>query len=343
MKSKFLGYILLIMLAWVGCSPDQYVDNTLRGIETGVSPDQWVTVPAGAFYSNTKWRVVNEDGKLDSVLVGPYYTHLEIDTIPYDFQIMATEVTYGQFAKFLNDALAKNFIKIVDDTIKVYYHGDEFTHYRHEFEVPAGDYPAMILTEPGIHIKYNDGKFTVDEGYENHPVVYVTWFGAYAYAQFYGYRLPTEKEWEKAARGRELKAYPWGNDISPEYANYHLANVKLNKIFGEPARTTPVGFFNGKTYEGKNGKFETKDNRSVFGAYDMAGNVWEWCGNAYPFIHYRYMRGGSYENYDYNVTTWARNNAEPWFSSAWVGFRCVKAVPAKKESAACDSTSVSNN
>ncbi len=331
MKIRNFVYIILAILLVGGCSPDQYKENTLKGIQTGVDPNQWVLVPAGAFYSNTKWRIVKEGEEIDSVLVGPYYTYLKLDTIPYDFEIMATEVTYEQYAKFLNEAYQKKVVWLDGDTIKTHYHGDPFTHYKHEFPVPEGDYPVMILGQPGLHIKFSDGKFTVDQGYENHPVVYVTWFGAYKYAEFYGYRLPKEKEWEKAARGRQLKAYPWGNEIVPEQANYHLGHIELEKVFGEPARTTPVGFYNGKTYKGPYGEIKTIDNRSPYGAYDMAGNVWEWCGDDYPFIHYRYMRGGSYVNYDYNVTTWARNNAEPWYSSPWVGFRCVRDVKGKEQ------------
>ncbi|MGD9899357.1 MAG: formylglycine-generating enzyme family protein, partial [Calditrichaceae bacterium] len=59
---------------------------------------------------------------------------------------------------------------------------------------------------------------------------------------------------------------------------------------------------------------------------DMAGNVWQWCGDDYPDLHYRYMRGGSRNNYEYNLFTWARNSAGPDFYSMYIGFRCVRDV-----------------
>ena len=93
-------------------------------------------------------------------------------------------------------------------------------------------------------------------GQGNHPVVYVSWSAAMAYAQWVGKRLPTEAEWEKAARGGLAgQKYPWGNDVDTTKANYDM----------EIGGTTPVGSY------APNG----------YGLYDMAGNVWEWCLDEY--------------------------------------------------------------
>ena len=325
---KLIFFILIIAL--IGCKPEDYKENVLKNINTGVNPNQWVLVPAGTYYTINFYRTIEKDGKIDSVRVGPYYSGKHLDTIDYDYEIMITEVTNAQYAEFLNKALLNGKITIKGDTIKTFYPGDPFTGYDHEYPVPEGDYPVMLLNQPGLHIAFDGKVFTVEPGFENHPVVYVSWFGAWAYAQFYGWRLPSEKEWEKAASGPNLRAYPWGDEISPYYANYLEGNKALRKVFGSPVRTTPVGFYNGKTYKGPYGEFQTKDNRSFYGVYDLSGNVWEWCGDDYPFIHYRIMRGGSYNDYPPYATTWWRNNAEPWFSSPSVGFRCVRdPIPSK--------------
>ena len=105
-------------------------------------------------------------------------------------------------------------------------------------------------------IEYVSRKYQVKAGYENHPVTFVSWYGAMAYAEWKGKRLPTEAEWEKAARGglSGLK-YPWGNAIDATNANY-------NRHVGD---TTPVGKYPANGY----------------GLYDMTGNVWEWCLDEY--------------------------------------------------------------
>jgi len=173
-----------------------------------------------------------------------------------------------------------------------------------------------------MRIQFGGNEFSVVKGYENHPVTFVSWFGANAYAEFYGWRLPSENEWEKAARGTDERTFPWGEDISSNVANYLSSHNLFEKIFGEQITTTPVGFFNGKTHDG----FETINNASPYGLYDMAGNVWQWCGDDYPDVHYRYMRGGSRSNYEYNLFVWARNSAGPEFYSMYIGFRCARGV-----------------
>ncbi len=119
--------------------------------------------------------------------------------------------------------------------------------------------------DQAIYLDAN-GVLTLNSSYAKHPVISVTWFGAKAYCDFYGFQLPSANEWEKAARGNHCFRYPWGNTIDAHYANYFNSQDPY-----EPG-TTPVGFYNGKTNAG----FKTRNAVSPYGCYDMAGNAWEW-------------------------------------------------------------------
>ncbi|MBK9094537.1 MAG: SUMF1/EgtB/PvdO family nonheme iron enzyme [Anaerolineae bacterium] len=122
--------------------------------------------------------------------------------------------------------------------------------------------------EPPSH--WANGLMPADK--ENHPVVNVSWDDAQAFCQWAGVRLPTEQQWEKAARGTDGRAYPWGNQPpSGDLCNF-------NNIVGG---TTPVGHY--------------PKGASPYGLLDMAGNVFEWCENLYEGqSNVRVIRGGAY-------------------------------------------------
>ncbi|HBG73876.1 MAG: hypothetical protein A2X25_03125 [Chloroflexi bacterium GWB2_49_20] len=148
----------------------------------------------------------------------------------------------------------------------------------------------------------------------------VTWFGALGYCQYFDGQLPSENEREKAARGSDNRPFPWGEQIYRENANYYASRDPFENMSSFGSRTSPVGFYNGKSYVG----YQTLDSASPYGLYDMSGNVWRWTGNVYPGQHYRYLRGGSKDTYDMDLRIWVRNNATPTYFSPGVGFRCVK-------------------
>ena len=299
---KKLIYISFVLFALASCSTEVVVNSETKTVDTGVDANSWAVIPAGPFY---------------------YNMHSTQEVIDYDYEMMITHVTNEQYAIFMNEALAKETIRIDADSIKGHHTGDKFDGYLHEWEIPAGEYLLMSFGEAGSHIKLVEGNFVVDKGFDNHPVIMVTWFGAKAYADFYGYRLPTEKEWSKAARGTDKRAYPWGDHINGNITNFGSSTNALQRLFGGSiARTSPVGYFNGNTYD----DFVTEDNRSPYGLYDMGGNVWQWVGDDYPDVHYRYLRGGSFSNYEYNIFVWARNSAGPDFYNINMGFRCARDI-----------------
>ena len=183
------------------------------------------------------------------------------------------------------------------------------------------DYIFVPLNDPASRFTYDGSTFSANSGYENHPMTNVSWFGARGYCGYYGYRLPTELEWEKAGRGSvDGRPFPWGEEFYANIANSYASRDPFEDMRSYGSRTSPVGFYNGRSYEG----YQTRDSASPYGLYDMAGNVWQWTGDVYEGMHYRFMRGGSKDTYKMDLRLWVRNNATPTYFSPGVGFRCAR-------------------
>jgi formylglycine-generating enzyme required for sulfatase activity len=299
MKPQILLTALILGVLLVSCAPVD-LNAPVPTFETGVDSSAWVTIPAGTFYHGQQ---------------------AELQKIDYDYEIMVTDVTVAQYVDFLNTALADGTLKIKGDQVVGSYPGDEFRGAKHEFEISAGEYIHVPLNDSASRFTFDGSVFAVMTGWEQHPMTNVSWFGAWRYCGYTNSRLPSEMEWEKAARGSiDDRPFPWGEEIARNNANFYTSRDPFEDMSGVGSRTTPVGFYNGKTYNG----YATFDSASPYGLYDMAGNVWQWIGDILPGFSDRFMRGGSKGTYDMDLRIWVRNSAPPMYYNPSVGFRCVK-------------------
>ena len=190
----------------------------------------------------------------------------------------------------------------VDEVLPLWFDVTEVTVGQFKMFLAESDYPFS-----GDFWKYIYQVSPTDD----HPMAYVTWHQAAAYAKWAGKRLPTETEWEFAARGSLIgKEYSWGDDwkFARDYANYNGTDGK-DKWDG---MTAPVGSFKPNGY----------------GLYDVAGNVWEWCQDRYDDSEkYRVLRGGSWHNGTNALRLAYRNAYTPVFGHCTYGFRCVSGLP----------------
>jgi sulfatase modifying factor 1 len=262
--------------------------------------DAWAQIPEGEFF---------------------YGQHEDVE-ITGAYEIMVYDVTTAQYAAFLNEALAAGYIKVDGQQVMGFYPGDEFRGVKHEERIDAGDWLFIPLNDPSQRVNFDGELFTVQPGYENHPMTMVSWFGARGYCEFYDYHLPSEIEWEKAGRGTDTRPFPWGEEIARNNANFYASRDPFEEMSSFGSRTSPIGFYNGKTYA----DYTTLDSTSPYGLYDMAGNVWQWTGDVYEGMHYRFLRGGSKDTYEMDLRLWVRNNATPTYFSPGVGFRCARGV-----------------
>ena len=271
-----------------GTRGDQFKVRVIA--DDGVPPgEEMVLIPAGEFSMGDHHDVGGSDEKpVHTVYLDAYYIDVH-------------EVTNAQYATFLNE-YGKN-----ED---------------------AKGHELLDIDSSYCLIEKVGDTYQPKAGYEDHPVIEVSWYGAGAYAQFYGKRLPTEAQWEKAARGGLVgKMYPNGDTISHDDANY--IGISGRDIWD---RTAPVGSF------------------PPYGLYDMAGNVWEWCADEYSSTYYsisprenplgpgtpvffvnddftdvttwRVLRGGSWNDRTYYLRCAERSCSVPTNAYGNVGFRC---------------------
>jgi len=191
--------------------------------------------------------------------------------------------------------------------------------YMDKHQTSVGKYGTFL--EATSHEAPEDWDVMNKPVHQKRPVINVHWADADAYCKWAGKRLPTEAEWEKAARGTDGRIYPWGNELPTDFH----ANMK-KEIWNNHVVLTPVGLFEG--------------GKSPYGIYDMAGNVWEWVNDWYDQDYYktgslrnptgpstgnyRVIRGGSWGSSPKDLRSADRESRLPSFGGLGTGFRCAK-------------------
>nr|WP_246880460.1 formylglycine-generating enzyme family protein [Sporosarcina sp. 6E9] len=283
-----------------------------------ISKENMVYLPGGKFLMGTNDTVGFPDdgeGPIREVSVKPFY----IDKFA---------VTNAQFAKFIE---ASNYRTEAEEF------GWSFVFYSFLSDSTAKKVTQTVAGTPwwtvveGAYWKRPEGPESDISSRMDHPVVHVSWNDALAYCQWSGKRLPTEAEWEYAARGGlSQKMYPWGDELTPD--GNHQCNIwqgsfpRTNRIEDGYAGTAPVD-----TYEPND-----------YGLYNVSGNVWEWCSDWFTKRvdqkggldnpqgpqsgETKSMRGGSYlchKSYCNRYRVAARSSNTPDSSTGNIGFRCV--------------------
>lgn len=192
-----------------------------------------------------------------------------------------------------------------------------------KFEVTTSLYRSFMNKSGRARPRFWTDTIPVSQGEK--PVVGVTWKAAQAYCGWAGKRLPTEAEWEKAARGTDGRLYPWGNEAPTK----RHANFDKCCDFQDYGVLTNVG--------------SLRAGSSPYGAYDMAGNVWEWVADWYDENYYgvspdrnpkgpsqgkyKVIRGGSWDDESRFLRASDRYVRDPWDGFNFIGFRCAQDAP----------------
>lgn len=301
-------------------SADDRPDAFAR-VSTGAT-DGMVLLPGGVFLmGNDRDYGFPSDGE------GPVH---EVELAP--FWIDATTVTNEQFNAFVNATRYKTEAERF---------GWSFVFFGHLSARRQAEIRARALgvewwcRVEGADWRHPEGPGSNIKNRWAHPVVHVSWNDAAAYAAWAGKRLPTEAEWEYAARGGlpHANRFPWGDELEP--GGRHRMNVWQGEF---PLKNTGA--------DGHYGTAPAKSYRAnAYGLYNMTGNVWEWCHDWFDPAYYargprenppgpasgdrRVMRGGSYlchASYCNRYRVDARNSNTPDSSATNVGFRCVRDV-----------------
>ena len=236
-------------------------------------------------------------------------------------QMPMVNIPAGAFMMGDDDEQPVHEVYLDDYQIDLY----EVTNYQYGLCVVAGD-----CAPPLVNSSYTRNHYYGNPTYNNYPVVNVDWNDAQTYCDWRGARLPTEAEWEKAARGTDQRVYPWGNEFDGTKLNFCDQNCTFDwadsAVDDGYEDTAPVGSY--------------ANGVSPHGVHDMAGNVWEWVQDYYASDYYgqspnrnpinssrsayRVLRGGSWSSLNNNVRSAYRYRNSPSADGYDLGFRCAR-------------------
>jgi formylglycine-generating enzyme required for sulfatase activity len=295
-------------------------DNTCTiWVSTGTSSQATI---GGLAYSTTYYwqvRATNEGGTTYASGSATSYWRFTTGVFPKEM----IDIPAGEFQMGCDPVHNGGYScsEFIDQAHELPLHSVHLDAYRiDKHEVTNAEYAqcaaAGECTEPVESKSQTRPSYYGNPAYADYPVVYVTWFNARDYCAWAGKRLPTEAEWEKAARGPTLRAFPWGGGA----ANCGLANYS-----GCVGDTSQVGSY--------------PAGASPYGVMDMASNVWEWVNDWYSSTYYnespdsnpfgpasgtlKVFRGGSWASDDYSLRVANRNRFGRGNTSSGIGFRCA--------------------
>jgi formylglycine-generating enzyme required for sulfatase activity len=341
-----------------------------RVFGTSTIPPGMVLIPAGEFQmGDTFTEGYADERPVHAVYVSPFYMD-------------RYEVTNAQYAAGLNWAWAQGGLITVSSGV-VYQYGSG-TSFPYCDTDEASPYHFSRITWDG-------STFGVVAGKEDHPMVMVSWYGSVAYCNWRsamehkplcydrihenppnwdcnfgiaGYRLPTEAEWEKAARGGVAgRRFPWSDTDTIQHVRANYRSVGGESYDTSPTEgyhpcwgsgsqpyTSLVGFFDGSMrykadygWPGSPTSYQTASGANGYGLHDMAGNVFEWCNDRYSSMYYssspysnptgpasgssRILRGGCWNGPASHCRVAGRYYGMPDFRGPYLGFRCAAGTP----------------
>ncbi|WP_411029738.1 formylglycine-generating enzyme family protein [Spongiimicrobium sp. 3-5] len=277
--------------------------SSISTCQTKHAPAGMVFIPGGSFMMGDA-NGQDMEKPVHAVEVSPFY----MDT---------HEVTIAEFRKFV---AATNYVTDAEKNNGGYTWGGE-----------------EWVMKPGINWRFDEMGNLHTPKKDNHPVTHLSWNDANAYAQWVGKRLPTEAEWEYAARGGSKGyRYAWGNESLGAEVVANVSDENLIKVVTKWPYTK--GYDDGYTFSAPVGSFKP----NVFGLYDMSGNAWEWCQDYFDPDYYsrsgekdpinkqpserRVLRGNSWDGRPGLMRCSRRTSDEQSNSYVDTGFRCVKDI-----------------